>query len=93
MKRRIRHDLSAEKPTVWVGKDGCTAQIVNEISRRLDDHEVVKTRILPTALQNEEAKEMAARVANQTGSTLIDVRGHTFVLYRSKSRGKRKGGS
>jgi len=88
MKRRIRHNLSAERPTVWVGKEGSTAQIVGEISRQLDKREVVKAKILQTALQGEEAKEMAARIAAQTGSTLIDVRGHTFVLYRSKRKSK-----
>jgi len=88
MKRRIRQDLSAEKPTVWVGKEGLTAQIMNEISRQLEQREVVKTKILQTALKDQEARDIATKIADQTSATLIDVRGHTFVLYKPKRKKK-----
>ena len=78
--------FSNEKPTVWVGKDGSTAQILSEISRQLDQHEVVKGRILQTALKDVDAREMAAKLAKETESTLLEVRGHTFVLYRKKRK-------
>lgn len=87
MKRRIRRDLSAERPTVWVGKEGSTDQIMKEISRQLEQREVVKAKIQQTALQNEEAKNIATKIANQTGATLIEVRGHTFMLYKKKRKG------
>jgi RNA-binding protein len=86
MKRRIKQKLGAEKPTVWVGKDGTTAQIVSEISKQLDKREMIKAKILKTALQNEEAKSIAAKVAEQTESQLIEVRGHTFLLYKRKRK-------
>lgn len=88
MKRRLKQGLSAEKPTVWVGKEGSTTQIINEISRQLEQREVVKTKILQTALKDEDPKDMAIKIANQTGSALIEVRGHTFILYKPKKRGK-----
>jgi len=88
MKRRIKHDLSAEGPTVWVGKEGSTVQIVNEISRQLEQREVVKAKILQTALKDVKTKEIATKIADQTGATLIDVRGHTFVLYKAKRKGR-----
>jgi RNA-binding protein len=86
MKRRIKQKLGAEKPTIWVGKDGATAQIVNEISKQLDKREMIKTKILKTALQNEETKTIASKVAEQTESQLIEVRGHTFLLYKRKRK-------
>jgi len=86
MKRRFKRIYSTENPTVWVGKEGLTAQILGEISRHLDQHETVKGRILQTALKDADAKEMAVRLAKETESTLIDVRGHTFILYRKKRR-------
>ncbi|HKZ94204.1 MAG TPA: YhbY family RNA-binding protein [Candidatus Bathyarchaeia archaeon] len=88
MKRRFKQKFSSERPTVWVGKEGSTAQIVNEISRQLDQHEVVKGRILQAALKDEDAKEVATRVAKETESTLVEVRGHTFILYRRKRKPK-----
>ncbi len=86
MKRRIIRDLSAEKPSVWVGKEGSTEQIINEVSRQLEQREIVKARILQTALQTEEAKTIARKIADQTGATLIEVRGHTFMLYKKKKK-------
>jgi RNA-binding protein YhbY len=44
----------------------------------------VKAKILQTALKNVEARNIAAKIANQTGATLIEVRGHTFVLYKPR---------
>jgi RNA-binding protein len=86
MKRRIKQKLGVEKPTIWVGKDGATAQIVNEISKQLDKREMIKAKILKTALQNEETKTIASKVAEQTESQLIEVRGHTFLLYKRKRK-------
>jgi len=87
MKRRIKRELSAEKPTVWVGKEGATPQIVNEISRQLEKKEIVKAKILRTALKNEEAKSIASKIAQETDSSLIEVRGHTFLLYKRRKKG------
>jgi len=89
IKRRIRHELNAERPTIWIGKEGATAQIVNEINSQLKKREMIKAKILKTALKEEKAKDLATRVATQTESTLVEVRGHTFMLYkpRKKKRG------
>ena len=86
MKRRIKRELSAEKPTVWVGKEGATPQIVNEISRQLDKREIVKAKILRSALKDEEARNVASKIAEQTISSLIEVRGHTFLLYKRRKK-------
>jgi RNA-binding protein len=86
MKRRLKRKFSAEKPTIHVGKEGATSQIINEISRQLEQHEVVKAKILQTALKDVEAKEIATKIANQTDATIIEVRGHTFILYKKRKR-------
>jgi len=86
MKRRIKRKLGDEKPTVWVGKEGTTTQIINEISKQLDTRQMVKAKILRTALKDEEAKNIAAKIAQQTESFLIEVRGHTFILYKRKKK-------
>ena len=86
MKRRIKRALSAERPTVWVGKEGATTQIINEISKQLDTREMIKAKILKTALKDEESKNIATKIAQQTDSLLIEVRGHTFLLYKRKQK-------
>jgi RNA-binding protein len=86
MKRRIKSALSAEKPTVHVGKEGITAQLIAEIEKQLDAREIIKIKILKTALQETEAKTLAANVAEQAEAELVDVRGHTFMLFKHKKK-------
>ena len=85
-KRRIKRKLNTEKPTVWVGKEGSTPQIQDEIRRQLEKKKMVKVKMLKTALKGDEAKNVASTMAQQTESTLVDVRGHTFMLYKNKKR-------
>jgi RNA-binding protein len=84
MKRRIKHELSTEKPTVWMGKEGATTHIIAEINRQLDTKEMIKIRILKTMLKEEKTKTLAKQIAEQTGATLVEIRGHTFILYRHR---------
>jgi RNA-binding protein len=86
MKQRIKSALRTERPTVHIGKEGATAQIINEVAKQLDAREMIKAKILKTALQDEEAKNIAAKIAEQTESELVEVRGHTFLLYKRKQR-------
>jgi RNA-binding protein len=82
MKRHVRHVLKDEKPTIWVGKDGLTLEVSSEIEKQLTKNKMVKVRILPTALQTETANAIASKAAEQSGSSLVEVRGHVFILYR-----------
>jgi RNA-binding protein len=85
MKRHVRHVLKDENPTVWVGKEGLTSQLSNELEKQLQMNKMVKVRILPTALQNENtAQTIAAKAAEQTKSSLVEVRGHVFILFRKR---------
>jgi RNA-binding protein len=86
MKQRIKRALSAERATVHVGKEGATAQIINEVAKQLDTREMIKAKILRTALKDEEAKNIAAKIAEQTDAELVEVRGHTFLLYKRKKK-------
>ncbi len=86
MQRRIKRALSSERPTVHVGKEGATNRIIKEVAKQLDTREMIKAKILKSALKDEEAKNIAAKIAEQTESQLIEVRGHTFLLYKRKKR-------
>jgi RNA-binding protein len=83
MKRHVRYKLKDEKPTIWVGKEGLTPQLSGEIENQLAKKKMVKIRILPSALQEENtAQTIAATAAEQAGAALVEVRGHVFILYR-----------
>ena len=89
-KNRMKRELSSEKPTIWVGKEGASSQTMNEISRQLEKKKVVKVQILGSALKGESAKDIALKTAHQTESSLIDVRGHTFILHKPRKKRSEK---
>jgi RNA-binding protein len=82
MKRHVRHKLKDENPTIWIGKDGLTPQLSSEIENQLEKKKMLKIRILKSALQQETAKVIASKAAEQAGAALVEVRGHVFILYR-----------
>jgi RNA-binding protein len=85
MKRHIRHVLKDENPTIWVGKEGLTSQLVAEIEKQLQQSKMVKVRILPAALQGEvTAQSIGVNASEQTNSGLVEVRGHVFILFRKR---------
>ncbi len=89
MKLRIKSALSAEKPTLHIGKEGATAEVVAEVKKQLKAREMIKVKILKTALHEQKAKEaknIAATIAEQAEAELVDLRGHTFMLYKSKKK-------
>ena len=88
MRQRIKRELSGERPTVWIGKEGATPKTMNEVSRQLGRREMVKVKILKSALQEEEARGIASKITQQTDSTLVNIRGHTLILYRPQKRKK-----
>ena len=82
MKRHVRHELKDEKPTIWIGKDGLTPKLSNEIENQLEKKKMLKIKILKSALQQDTAQTIASEAAEQTGASLVEVRGHVFILYR-----------
>ncbi|RLI21064.1 RNA-binding protein [Candidatus Bathyarchaeota archaeon] len=86
MKRRIKREFSMEKATVRIGKSGVTPQLLEEVDRQLEKNEIVKVKILKSALAERKAREVASEVAQKTNASLVEVRGHTFILYRRKKK-------
>lgn len=85
-RRGIKRRLEPESPTIWIGKNGISAEIESEVDRQLKESKVLKLKIQKAALKNNDAKAIAEELASRTQSTLVEVRGHTFILYRSKDK-------
>ena len=68
------------KPTVWIGKQGCTPTMIDEIVVQLKKRKLIKVKWLQNAEVDPES------VAREARAELIDVRGRTMVLKE-----KRKG--
>jgi RNA-binding protein len=66
------------KPTVWIGKQGCTATMIEEIVAQLKKRNVIKVKWL----QNTEVDPEA--IAAEAKAVLVEVRGKTMVLKEKK---------
>lgn len=86
MKQRIKKKFMMEKPTVHVGKKQISRELIGEIKKQLDNREVVKVKILKSALEDTTAEELASAIAKETDAEMVEVRGHTFLLYKHKQK-------
>jgi len=71
------------KPTVWIGKQGCTETMIDEIVEQLKKRKLIKVKWL----QNTEVDP--EDIALQAHATLVEVRGRTMVLQEKKTTGKK----
>lgn len=72
------------KPTVWIGKQGCTETMIDEIVAQLKKRKLIKVKWL----QNTEVDP--DEIAGTAKAILVEVRGRTMVLA---AKGKDGGNS
>lgn len=82
--RRLKREFGTEKPTLWIGKNGVTPDLIEEVRRQLESREVVKVRLQRTTLQSTE--EIARDLATETAGEIVDIRGRSFILYKPLRR-------
>jgi RNA-binding protein len=81
MTTKINPAMQDLKPTVWIGKQGCTEAAIEEIVTQLRKRKTIKVKWLQNTEVNPEAVAAAAR------AVLVEVRGKTMVLAE---RGKKE---
>jgi RNA-binding protein len=69
-------------PFLQIGKNGVTESFITEVKNQLKKSRVLKVRMLKSALEEKDRKEIAAEVAEKAKADLLDVRGHTFTLKK-----------
>lgn len=72
------------KPTIWVGKNGCTEDLVEETRRQLERRKVIKIKWLQSC--DLDATEIL-ELAQKTSADVLDSRGRMVVLG-AKNRGR-----
>ncbi len=81
---RIKREMVDEMPTIRIGKGGLSEHMIQEILGQLKKDEIVKVRMLESALRSNGRESLAKRAAEATAAMLVEVRGRTFVLYKPK---------
>ena len=76
----LRAQANGLEVTLMVGKGGVTEPVVAEAEILLESHELVKGRVLETALMT--AREVSDAICEATGADGVAVIGTKFVIYR-----------
>lgn len=77
---KLRGLASTEDTILQLGKDGITESFIRSLDLALEARELVKLRVLETAMM--ERRAAAEKIAQATGSEVVTVIGSKIVLYR-----------
>ena len=79
--RALATDIS---PIMQIGKGGITENVIAEAERLLDARELVKGKVLETALMD--PREVSDSICEATGADGVQIVGTKFVIYRRSER-------
>lgn len=76
----LRSQANTLETTLMIGKGGITDNVIAETERLLDARELVKGKVLETAMMD--PREVSDALCEATGAEGIQVVGTKFVIYR-----------
>ncbi len=80
-RRALRAKGHHLEPVVIVGQSGVTEGILSALSQALQDHELIKVKVNEGP---ETRHEAAQRMAEGTGSELVQLLGRTVLLFKKR---------
>ena len=87
-KRYLRSLASSQTATFRVGKEGVSENMIIGIRQGLEANEIVKIKVLDNCTQ--ELNEVALDLSSGTKSDIVQIIGHTIILYRPSTEPKIK---
>ena len=80
---RIRETFTHTKPTITIGKNGVTANLIQEALKQLKTNEIIKIRVLKSALQQNSFDEVKNTLIEGIDVDLVESRGHNILVYKA----------
>lgn len=80
MRRELRAQAHALNPVVIIGDKGVTDELVAEIERALQAHELIKVRA--QSIERSERATTLAALCDRTSAESVQTIGKIFVLFR-----------
>lgn len=88
---KLRSRANELDTTLMIGKDGITDNLVDELDRQLEARELVKCKVLETALMT--AREASDELCARLNAEGVQCVGSKFVVYRRSETLARKTGT
>ena len=79
----LAHEL---EPLVFIGKNGITENVKNELDTILENRELVKVKLQEGCILD--PKETANQLAEELGAEFVQAIGRKFTLYRESKENK-----
>ena len=76
----LRGQANDLDPVIHIGKDGISESVIEQVEELLDIHELIKGRVLDNAPKG--VKNVAEDLAQKTDSSVVQVIGSVFVIFR-----------
>ncbi|MFT7222507.1 MAG: RNA-binding protein [Cellvibrionaceae bacterium] len=85
-KKRFRSIAHSLKPTVTISSNGLSESVLAEIDRALNDHELIKIKLM--IADRESREQLTADICRISQSELIQAVGKIIVILREAKRPK-----
>ena len=85
-KQFFKKEAHSLKPIFQIGKGGLSDEMIHQIQMAVEKRELIKIALLQNT--DEEATEVAVELEQQTGAIVVQVIGHTVVLYKKARKEK-----
>ena len=79
-RKRLRQIGHALNPVVMLGDKGLTENVIEELARALNDHELIKVKI--AGADRETKRLIIDAILRETKACEVQIIGHILVLYR-----------
>lgn len=87
-KQFLKKEAHPLKPIFQIGKGGLSSEMIHQIQQALEKRELIKVTLLQNTL--EVPQEVALVLAAETGGTIVQIIGHTLVLYKQARNPKNR---
>ena len=75
--RKLAHSLA---PVIWIGQNGLTDNVIEELESALNHHELIKVRI--RAGERNLRNQITIDIAHKTNAIVAQKIGNTITLFR-----------
>ena len=82
-KKYLRQAAHHLKPVIWVGQNGITDSLINEIEQALEHHELIKIKL--RLGEREERDEGINAICEKTNAENIQRVGNILTIYKKNN--------
>lgn len=84
--RFLKKEAHHLKPIFQIGKGGMNDDMIHQIGEAIEKRELIKINLLQNTMEDE--SEVADVLVSALRLTIVQIIGHTLVLYRPSSKEK-----